>query len=165
VLYRFDANNAPEKKRDWTQHYGLHFKLYTNKAFQGMTVQVGDGGKELWVANTGAARGWNDIVLPFRNFGKFPYYQPPDAVQNGKFDLAGISSIDFKPAGDGTSGSYRVDDVYLTNLREATKAKAVAKRDFKIIGEPGKVLTSSIHDGIFGINAALWDGDLLDKKT
>lgn len=165
VLYRFDANNAPEKKRDWTQHYGLHFKLFTNKAFQGVTIQIGDAGKELFVANTGATKGWNDIVLPFRNFAKFPYYQPPEAVQNGKFDLAGITSIDFKPAGDGTSGAFRVDDVYLTNLREAPKAKAVAKRDFKVVGEPGKVLTAKINEGIFGINAALWDGDLLDSKT
>lgn len=165
VLYRFDANNAPEKKRDWTQHYGLRFKLYTNKAFQGVTIQIGDAGKELFVANAGATRGWNDIVLPFRSFGKFPYYQPPEAVQNGKFDLAGVTSLDFKPAGDGTSGAFRVDDVYLTNLREAPKVKAVATREFKIIGEPGKVLTASIHDGIFGINSALWDGDLLDRKT
>ena len=165
VLYRFDANAAPAKSRDWTKHYGLRFRLHTNKAFQGVTVQVHDGGNEVFVANTGAVRGWNDILIPFRAFVKFPYYQPPDAVQNGKFDLGEIRVIDFKPAGDGTSGAYRVDDVHLTNLRAAPKAKAVARRDFSISGDPGKVITASIQPGIYGINAALWDGDLLDRKT
>ncbi len=165
VLYRYDTNHGPAKLRDWTHHYGLHFRLYTGKAFQGVTIQVHDAGNEVFVANTGAVHGWNDIVLPFRSFIKFPYYQPPDAVQNGKFDLGEIRVLDFKPAGDGTSGAFRVDDVYLTNLREAPKQKLVAKREFKITGDPAKVLSASIHDGIFGINAALWDGDLLDGKT
>jgi hypothetical protein len=165
VLYRYDANRAPDQDRDWTRHYGLRFRVHTDKAFQGITVQVHDAGNEVFVANTGAVRGWNDIRVPFRAFVKFPYYQPPDAVQNGKFDLGSIRILDFKPAGDGTSGAFRVDDVALTNLREAPKAKAVAQREFKAVGDPGKVLTARIHEGIFGINAALWDGDLLDRKT
>jgi hypothetical protein len=165
VVYRYGDDKASEKSRDWTKHYGLHLKFFTNKAFQSVTIQVGDAGNELFIANFGGAHGWNDIVVPFRNFTKFPYYQPPDAVQNGIFDLAGIKNIDFKAAGDGTKGTFRIDDVYLTNLREAVKPKAVAKREFKVIGDPGKVLTASINDGIFGINAALWDGDLLDRKT
>ncbi|MDQ3003325.1 MAG: carbohydrate-binding protein, partial [Fibrobacterota bacterium] len=28
-----------------------------------------------------------------------------------------------------------------------------------------KTITARINDGLFGINAALWDGDLLDSKT
>jgi hypothetical protein len=164
VVHKYGDDKASEKSRDWTKHYGLRLKFFTNKAFQGVTIQVGDAGNELFIANFGGAHGWNDIVVPFRNFVKFPYYQPPDAVQNGKFDLAGIKNIDFKAAGDGTKGTFRVDDVYLTNQREAVKQKALAKREFKVTGE-GKVLTASINDGIFGINAALWDGDLLDRKT
>ncbi|MDB5106201.1 MAG: Carbohydrate binding family 11 [Fibrobacteres bacterium] len=165
VLYRYDVNGSPGGMRDWTGHYGIRVSIYTPKAFQGVTIQVHDAGNEVFVANTGATRGWNDILVPFRNFVKFPYYQPPDAVQNGKLDLQSVRVLDFKPAGDGTSGSYRVDDVTLTNLREAPKRPVVARRDFQVSGQPGQVITAKINDGLFGINAALWDGDLLDGKT
>jgi len=165
VLFRYDRNGSPAHMRDWTRHYGIRFSLYTPKAFQGVTVQVHDAGNEVFVANAGATRGWNDILIPFRNFVKFPYYQPPDAVQNGKFDLEGVRILDFKPAGDGTSGSYRVDNVVLTNLREAPKRQAPARREFAVTGDLSKTVTAKINEGIFGINSALWDGDLLDGKT
>jgi hypothetical protein len=165
VLYRFDQNGSPEKLRDWDRHWGLRFSIHTTKAFQGVTVQVHDAGNEVFVANVGAVRGWNDILVPFKSFVKFPYYQPPDAVQNGKFDRTGIRVVDFKPAGDGTSGAYRVDNVTLTNLREVPKQQAPAKREFKVAADMGKTVTARINDGLFGINAALWDGDLLDSKT
>jgi hypothetical protein len=165
VLYRYDRNGSPARIRDWTRHYGIRLSIHADKAFQGVTVQVHDGGNEVFVANTGAVRGWNDILIPFRNFVKFPYYQPPDAVQNGKFDLEGIRILDFKPAGDGTRGAYRIDDVTLTNLKEAPKHAAPARRDFAITGDLSKTVSAKINEGIFGINAALWDGDLLDPKT
>nr|MDQ3001307.1 carbohydrate-binding protein [Fibrobacterota bacterium] len=165
VLYRFSGDGSQAKLRDWDKHRGIRFSLYTNKAFQGVTVQVHDAGNEVFVANVGGVRGWNDILVPFKSFVKFPYYQPPDAVQNGKFDRNDIRVIDFKPAGDGTSGGYRVDDVTLTNLREVPKRKAPATREFKVAGDMAKTITARINDGLFGINAALWDGDLLDSKT
>ncbi|MEO7776740.1 MAG: carbohydrate binding domain-containing protein [Fibrobacteria bacterium] len=165
VLYHYDTNNTPPRMRDWTKHYGLRLSLYSDKAFQGVTVQVQDAGNEIFVANVGAGRGWNDIVVPFRNFNKFPYYQPPDAVQNGKFDMGSIRVLDFKPAGDGTSGSFRVDNVMLTNMRESPKKAVVAHREFKVKGDFGKTITAKINEGVYGINAALWDGDLLDPKT
>src|SRR6185369_15006390 len=93
------------------------------------------------------------------------YYQPPDAVQNGFFDLKGISSLDFKPAGEGSRGTFFVDNVALTNLREAPSPKAPLSREFKVTADPAKVVTDSIHDGIFGINTALWDSDLLDPRA
>ncbi len=165
VLYHYDTNNAPANHRDWTKHYGLRFSLYSDKAYQGVTVQVQDAGNEIFVANVGGGRGWNDIVVPFRNFNKFPYYQPPDAVQNGKFDLGSVRVLDFKPAGDGTSGSLRIDNVMLTNLREAPKKAVVAKREFKVKADLNKTITAKINDGLFGINSALWDGDFLNAKT
>lgn len=165
AMYDYKKNGTPAKNRDWTKHWGLRFSLYTDKAFQGITVQVNDGGNEIFVANVGGIKGWNDILVPFKAFSKFPYYQPPDAEQNGVFDLKGIAKVDFKPAGDGTRGSYMIDNVQLTNLRELPKVVVPPHRDIAIRGDVAKVVTTSINPGIFGINAALWDGDLLDSRT
>ncbi len=165
VLYRYDDAGRPEADRDWTKHFGLKFSLYTEKAYQGVTVQVQDAGNEIFVSNIGASRGWNEILVPFSTFSKFPYYQPPDAQQNGTFDLKGIRVLDFKPSGDGSRGVYRIDNVTLTNLREVKKAPVAEKVAVTVNAEAGKTVTAKIPPGIFGINAALWDGDLLDPKT
>src|SRR5690606_18679374 len=119
VLHRYDAAEAPARMRDWTKHWGLRLSMYSPKPFQGVTIQVSDAGNELFVSNIGGTRGWNDIIIPFKSFNKCPYYQPPDAGQNGIFDLEGIRAIDFKPSVDGTTGTFHVDNVMLTNLRQA----------------------------------------------
>lgn len=165
VMYDYVAQKTDDRRRDWTKHWGLKVQLYTDKPFQGVTVQISDAGDELFVANIAAVKGWNDILIPFKNFSKFPYYQPPTAVQNGTFDLKGIRKIDFKPAGEGSRGVFLVDNVYLTNKRELPKPVVAAKRDIKVEVQGSKTVTKRINDGIFGINAALWDGDLLDGKT
>ncbi len=165
VMMDYAKNSRPAKQRDWTTHYGLRFSVYTDKAFQGITVQVNDDGNEIFVANIGAVKGWNDILVPFKAFNKFAYYQPPDAVQNGVFDLKSIRKLDFKPSGDGTRGSYRIDDVTLTNLRDVPKAVVAARKDVKVEGDLAKTVTAHINDGLFGINTALWDNDLLDSHT
>jgi len=165
VIFQYDQQKRPAEQRDWTQYWGLRFSMYTDRPYQGVTLQVGDSGKELFAANAGGVRGWNEILVPFKAFGKFPYYQPPDAVQNGFFDLKGITSLDFKPAGEGSRGTFFVDNVALTNIREAPHPKPPASREFKVTGDPAKIVTGSINEGIFGINTALWDSDLLDPRA
>lgn len=151
--------------RDWTKHWGLKFEMYTEKAYQGVVVQVNDAGGEVFVAATGSQRGWNEVLVPFKDFYKFPYWQPEDAVQNGKFDMEDIQSIDFKPSGEGTAGTFYIDNVRLTNEREVKLAPVPEKIEVVVSGNPENVLTEKINSGIFGINAALWDGDLLKPKT
>ncbi len=163
--YSFTQNSEPKEKRDWTKHWALRFSLFSERPYQAVTVQVEDDGKEIFVANIGGQKGWNDILLPFKKFNKFPYYQPPDAVENGTFDMTAIKSIDFKPSGEGTAGKYRIDNVMLTNLREVAKPKAPEKIDVTISGNLSKTVTEQVNDGIFGINAALWDGDMLLPNT
>jgi hypothetical protein len=165
VIFHYDQQNRPAQHRDWTKHYGLRFSIYTDRPYQGVTLQVGDAGKELFAANVGAVRGWNEVLVPFKAFSKFPYYQPPDAVQNGFFDINGVTSVDFKPAGEGTRGTFYLDNVALTNIREAPSPKAPLSREFKVAGDPGKAGAESINDGIFGLNTALWDTELLDGKS
>lgn len=165
VVFDMQKQKAPAKQRDWTKHWGIMFDIYTDKAWQGITVQIGDSGNELFVANTGAPRGRHTLMIPFRNFTKFPYYQPPNAVENGQFDLEKVAVLDFKPAGEGSSGSFQIDNVKLTNLRELPKQKVVESKDVVIAGDFNKVVNPSISDAIYGINAALWDGDLLLPET
>jgi len=165
VMYDYKAHGAAAEKRNWNPFWGLRFSIYTDKPFQGVTLQISDAGDELFIANVGATRGWNDILVPFKAFSKFPYYQPPEAVQNGVFDRDNVAKIDFKPSGDGTRGSFFIDNVYLTNKRELPKPVIPTHRDIVVTADFGKTVTPSINPGIFGINAALWDGDLLADRT
>jgi len=164
VLFNYKNNDRPAAHRDWTKHWGLKFDFYTDKPYQPITVQVQDAGNEIFVAASGGNKGWNEVIVPFKNFSKFPYYQPDDAVQNGKFDLEAVHVLDFKPAGEGSRGTYRVDNVRLTNDRVAKVKEDPAKVSVSVKGSD-RVLTQKINPGIFGINVALWDGDLLKPAT
>lgn len=163
VVLDLKKNNRPAKDRDWTKHWGIMFDVYSEKAWQSITVQVSDAGNEIFVANTGVPKGRNTVLVPFRAFGKFPYYQPADAKENGVFDLNGVVSLDFKPGGEGTEGSFEVDNIKLTNLREVKQKERPKVIQVVVKGE-NEILNPQISDGLFGINVALWDGDMLDNK-
>jgi hypothetical protein len=67
----------------------------------------------------GALRGWNDIIIPFREFSKFIHYQPENAIHNSILDLNGVRGIAFKASGNNTSGKYIISNVKLTNERDS----------------------------------------------
>lgn len=157
--------NRDAHVRNWTSYWGIKFDLYTDKAFQPVIVQINDSGNELFFASAGGEKGWNEVIIPFKAFAKFPFYQPDDAVQNGAFDRDAISMIDFKQSGSGTDGTYIIDNVTLTNDRETKKRTVAEKIPVTITGSFDNVLTKKIHDGIFGINVTLSDGDLLGDKS
>lgn len=163
IVLDLKKNNRPASDRDWTKHWGIMFDVYSEKAWQSITVQVSDAGNEIFVANTGVPKGRTTVLVPFRNFGKFPYYQPADAKENGVFDLKGVISLDFKPGGEGTEGGFEVDNIKLTNLREVKQKERPKVIPVLVKGE-SDVLNPQISNGLFGINAALWDGDMLDNK-
>ncbi|MBD3242159.1 MAG: carbohydrate-binding protein, partial [Chitinivibrionales bacterium] len=165
ALLDYEATGVAAKKRDWSKHWGLKFLFHTDKPYQAVTVQISDAGKEIFVANAGGQRGWSEILVPFKQFTKFPYYQPEDAEQNGHFDLEGITRVDFKPAGEGTSGKYLIDNITLTNDREVAEPEAPEFVSVQVTTDPDSIVTARINDGLFGINAALWDGDLLLPAT
>jgi hypothetical protein len=165
LVYDFEKQKAKKELSDWTKHWALVFDVYTEKAWQGITVQIGDRDREIFVSSTGAPRGRNTLFVPLRSFNKFPYYQPPEAKQNGVLDLDGIKVLDFKPSGEGSEGSFQIDNVKLTNLRELPRPKVPEVADLTITGDLNKVINPNISGAIFGINAALWDGDLLKPET
>lgn len=165
IVYDYRSNNRSKKIRNWTKHWGLKFNVYTERAFQPFSVQIQDASDELFIASAGAERGWSEIIIPFKNFEKFPYYQPPEARQNGIFDLDSVVSIDFKPSGEGTSGTFVIENIRLTNDRVAKKADIPANITVSVNGSLTKVVTDKINPGIFGINSALWDTDLLSDES
>lgn len=164
VVLDMKKRNREAKYRDWTKHWGIMFDVYSDKAWQSITVQISDDGNEIFVSNTGVPKGRTTVLVPFRSFSKFPYYQPPDAKENGLFDLTNVISLDFKPSGEGTSGNFQIDNIRLTNKRELPKVKRPAVVKGTIKGNFNEVINPEIAGGIFGINAALWDGDLLSAR-
>jgi hypothetical protein len=165
AMFDYQANSNSGKNTDWTKHWGLKFNLYSNRPFQQLNVQISDAGDELYIAPCGGPQGWSEVVVPFKDFYKFPYYQPSDAVHNGKFDLEKIRMLDIKPAGEGTSGTFIIDNVRLTNSRSAEVALAPKEKDVAITGSYGTTIIKKVSDGIFGINAQFWDSDLLNPTT
>ena len=165
VMYEYVAHKTPMKRRNWTKYWGLKFDFYTDKAYQPINVQVSDAGNEIFIASSGGEKGWSEVIVPFKAFYKFPYWQPPEAIQNGKFDLDSVVKLDIKPSGDGSAGTFMIDNVTLTNRREVKKAAVAAEAEVIAKGTFDKIITPSISDGIFGINTALWDGDLLKPAT
>ncbi|MDR0517474.1 MAG: hypothetical protein LBH25_10570 [Fibromonadaceae bacterium] len=165
VVYDFEKQKAKKEMSDFTKHWGIMFDVYTDKAWQGITVQIGDRDREIFVSSTGAPKGRTTVLVPFRSFAKFPYYQPPEAKQNGVLDLDGIKVLDFKPSGEGSEGYFEIDNVKLTNLREVPRPKVPESMDLTITGDFNKVVNPAISPAVFGINAALWDGDLLKPET
>jgi alpha-L-arabinofuranosidase len=164
VVLDMKKRNREAKYRDWTKHWGIMFDVYSDKAWQSITVQISDDGNEIFVSNTGVPKGRTTVLVPFRSFSKFPYYQPPDAKENGLFDLKSVISLDFKPSGEGTSGNFQIDNIRLTNKRELPKVERPAVVKGTIKGNFNEVINPEIAGGIFGINAALWDGDLLSAR-
>ncbi len=164
VVLDMNKRGRPAADRDWTKHWGIMFDVYSEKAWQSITVQVQDAGNEIFVSNVGAPKGKTTLLVPFRTFGKFPYYQPPNAVENGIFDLKGVVALDFKPSGEGTAGGFKIDNIRLTNQREVKAKERPAVIKVAIKGS-SDVLNPEISGGLFGINAALWDGDMLDNKS
>ena len=164
VVLDMEKRGRPAADRDWTKHWGIMFDVYSEKAWQSITVQVQDAGNEIFVSNVGAPKGKTTLLVPFRTFSKFPYYQPPNAKENGIFDLKGVVALDFKPSGEGTAGGFKIDNIRLTNQREVKAKERPAVIKVAIKGS-SDVLNPEISGGLFGINAALWDGDMLDNKN
>ena len=164
VVLDMNKRGRPAADRDWTKHWGIMFDVYSEKAWQSITVQVQDAGDEIFVSNVGAPKGKTTLLVPFRTFSKFPYYQPPQAKENGIFDLKGVVALDFKPSGEGTAGGFKIDNIRLTNQREVKAKERPAVIKVAIKGS-SDVLNPEISGGLFGINAALWDGDMLDNKN
>jgi hypothetical protein len=119
IFCTYDSIGFDPLKRDWTKHWGIRFHLYTDKEYQGVTIQITDSTNEIFVTNVGALRGWNDIILPFREFSKFIHLQSDNRIKNNFLYLNGVRRIAFKVSGNNTSGKFMIANVRLTNERDS----------------------------------------------
>ncbi|HYQ41663.1 MAG TPA: carbohydrate binding domain-containing protein [Polyangiaceae bacterium] len=147
---------------DWSKHYAATVWLYTDKPYQSFDFVILDRDHEMFWTKLGAARGWNQILIPFRAFSKFPYFQPPEAKPNNKLDLDGIFQFGIKPGGE-VPGTLYLANLQLTNAREIVKVKAPAELPAIFQGDLTKVV-QKIPD-IYGINVGKWVPDLLDTAS
>ncbi len=154
--------SAPGMVKDWSKHYGITVWLYGDKPYQSFDFVILDRDHEMFLAKAGAGRGWNQILIPFRSFAKFPYYQPPEAKLNNKLDLDGIYQLGIKPGGD-VPGTIYLADLELTNARAITKVKAPAQLPAVFKGDLNRV-AQKVPD-IYGINVGKWMPEVLDAKS
>jgi hypothetical protein len=118
VSFSFAKNSSSAETRDWTKHRALRFSFYTKRDEEKIKIQINDSGKEAFVTTVTCKKEWNEILVPLRNFKKYPYYQEPDAELNNKLDLEAVTQISFWPAMAGTMGTFKVDNIKLTNVQE-----------------------------------------------
>jgi hypothetical protein len=158
----FQTPGAPGVMNDWSKHYGITVWLYTDKPYQSFDFVIQDRDHEMFLTKVGAARGWHQILIPFRSFAKFAYFQPPEAKQNNKLDLDGVFQFGIKPGGD-VPGTLYLANIQVTNARELAKVKAPAELPAVFKADPAKV-AQKIPD-IYGINVGLWAPELLDAES
>ncbi|HYP77492.1 MAG TPA: carbohydrate binding domain-containing protein [Polyangiaceae bacterium] len=154
--------NAKGMVVDWSKHYAATVWLYTDKPYQSFDFVILDRDHEMFWTKVGGTRGWNQILIPFRAFSKFPYFQPPEAKPNNKLDLDGVFQFGIKPGGE-VPGTLFLANLQLTNAREIVKQKAATELLATFRGDARKVV-QKIPD-IYGINVGKWVPDLLDSAS
>ena len=158
----YQMGNDPTIHNDWTKHWGLSLWMYTEKPYQQVDITLEDRDHEMFIATVGSNKGWNQVIIPFKDFSKYPYYQPPEAKQNNKLDLDGVFQISFKPSGD-IPGSMMVKNIAVTNQREIQRVKGAAVENAVFEANLSKVV-KPIGD-IYGINVGLWAPELMDHAS
>jgi Carbohydrate binding domain (family 11) len=162
----FDAflptESAPGIPTDFSKHYALSVWLYTERPYQSFDFVLYDRDREMFTSRVGASRGWNQVLIPFRSFNKFPYFQPPEAKQNNKLDLDGVKQLGIKPGGE-VAGTLHLGSLRLTNQRAIVKPKAPAVLAATLKGDTKRVLAEIPQ--IYGVNVGLWAPELLDERA
>lgn len=156
------AADAPGMLRDFSKHYALSVWLYTDKPYQAFDFVIYDRDSEMFTSRVGASRGWHQVLIPFRSFTKFPYFQPPEAKQNNKLDLDGVTRFGIKPGGE-VAGTLQLASLQLTTLREVPKVKAPPLLAAKFTGDAARPVQAIPR--IYGVNVGLWAPDLIDAAS
>jgi hypothetical protein len=118
--FSFMKNSTVPELRDWRKYWGLRFSIYGDRESTVLKLQINDSGNEGFITNITCKEGWNDILVPFKNFKKDPTYQEPGADLNNKLDLDAVVQLSINPALPG-SAMFRVKDIKLTNVRKLEK--------------------------------------------
>jgi hypothetical protein len=118
--YSFTKNSRQADVRDWRKFWGIRLSIFIDRDESVLKLQINDKGNESYITNVTCKDGWNDLLVPFKNFKKDPTYQEPGAELNNKLDLDEVMVFTISPATSG-SGIFQVKDIRLTNTRKIEK--------------------------------------------
>ena len=129
------AERLPADRRDWSKHRSIALDLWTGRSSSSVKIGIVDAGGENWTATATASKGWNHLVVPFREFELDPWWQPPGALANRVLDLDGIRAFLVQPLDRGLSGTLRIGAITLTNSGGDLPAAAA---------RPGQIMTNQV---------------------
>jgi len=111
-----NAGAAP-KVSDWSHHAGLAVRLRSKHAASVVQFALLDSTGEQWIASSALKAGWNDILVPFSDFGRNPWYQPDGAGGDRRLDLGAVRWFQVQPQENGIPGRLDLASIALTNRR------------------------------------------------
>lgn len=109
-----NAGATPAAK-DWSRHAGLQVRARSKRTHAVVQFAIIDSTGEHWIASASLQAGWNDLVVPFSEFARNPWYQPDGAGSDRKFDLGAVRWFQAQPQENGLLGRLDIARVALTN--------------------------------------------------
>nr|CAA61251.1 cellulase [Fibrobacter succinogenes] len=164
VVLDMQKNGRPAADRDWTKHWGLMFDVYSDKAWQSITVQVQDAGNEIFVSNVGAPKARPQYSFRSVRSASSRTINRLTLLKTVSSNLQGVTALDFRPSGEGTAGGFKIDNIRLTNQRAVKAKERPAVIKVLVKGEK-EVLNPEISGGLFGINAAFGTATCSTTRT
>lgn len=152
-----------DPRRDWSHHWGLALDLSSSDMLWTYRVALIDGSGERWEAIASVEEGEHTVIVRFRDFHRATEGHAEDVVYNERLDLDAVRSLHIGPYM--FTGYLRVGEIRLTNQRDASQRATAPLVPTTVYGDWREPLNPDIDPGAFGINAAVWDGDLLSDDT
>ncbi|HEX2958056.1 MAG TPA: glycoside hydrolase family 9 protein, partial [Chitinispirillaceae bacterium] len=103
------------QKTDWSSHNAVTFDFFSSEKSQTCMLMIIDSGSEAWSAHFIARSGWQKISVPFADFRQFEWWQPENALLNGKMDMCHVRTFDWRPGINGKKGTVTLDNITITN--------------------------------------------------
>ena len=110
--FKIGRRNLPYVS-DWTKHSAVAFDIHSSLPSERIDVKIVDAGREEWLSTVTLQQGWNEVIVPFRNFRQ-SFNQPADAVVNRVLDLEKVMEFGFHPMEILTSSRTIIDNIRVT---------------------------------------------------
>ncbi|MCX7726472.1 MAG: CIA30 family protein [Chitinispirillaceae bacterium] len=126
LMYEF--TDKEKSKRDWSKHSTIKFDYYSTALKQLAIMVIIDSSGEAWSSFFETRKGWQEIVLPFKDFRKYEDAHLSNADLNGRLDLEKVISYGFIPISKDKKHTIIIDNLVLTNrsvLSEEEKRRCV----------------------------------------
>jgi hypothetical protein len=111
--FKIGRRNLPYVS-DWSKQSAVAFDIHSALPNgERIDVKIVDAGREEWLATVNINQGWNEVVVPFRNF-RHSFNQPADAVVNRVLNLEKVMEFGFNPMDIMTSSRTIIDNLRVT---------------------------------------------------